>query len=147
MKKKNIEVRLEITDIQNNGYHVFIDVKIEGGKARMILDTGASKSVLALDFLKNNDLYDEDLEKSKDEAIGIGAEKLETFLYQINKFVLGKATISKFETVVLDLKHINNSYEQFEMKSIDGILGGDFLHEYNAVISYKKKLLKFTLKK
>jgi hypothetical protein len=147
MKKKDVEIKLEIKDIQKNGYHVFLNAKIEGKKARMILDTGASKTVLSLHFLEENNLFDDDLKTSKDEAIGIGAEPLETYIYEINNFTLGKTTISSFETVVLDLKHINNSYQQFEMKTIDGILGGDFLNKYEAVISYKKKLLKFTVSK
>ena len=48
---------------------------------------------------------------------------------------------------MLDLSHVNQSYEQIGLKPIDGVLGSDVLLKYNAVIDYEKKILKLKFKK
>lgn len=143
-EKQKVKVKLHIENIENNGTHIFIDVKLNKIKAKMIVDTGASKSVLDLNFLKNNHLFNETLmEGTQDEAVGIGAEKIATFLYEVKNFSFGKTKLKKMEMVVLDLTHINQSYELVGLEHIDAILGGDFLEKHEATISYKKSELSF----
>jgi len=38
----------------------------------------------------------------------------------------------------MTFEHINNIYEQYINYTIDGIIGGDFLHNYKAIIDYSK---------
>ena len=38
--------------------------------------------------------------------------------------------IKNYQTVLLDLSHVNNSYSQIKIKPIDGVLGSDILHKY-----------------
>lgn len=45
--------------------------------------------------------------------------------------------IENFEAVLLDLAHVNESYEKLGLTPIDGVLGGDVLYKYNAAINYK----------
>ncbi|OQA10334.1 MAG: hypothetical protein BWY67_01178 [Bacteroidetes bacterium ADurb.Bin397] len=43
--------------------------------------------------------------------------------------------------VLLDLSHVNQSYEILKLKPVDGVIGGDLLKRYEAIIDYSKKTL------
>ncbi len=44
--------------------------------------------------------------------------------------------------ICLDLANINQSFELIKIKPVDGVIGGDFLLQYKAVIDYGKKQMK-----
>ena len=44
--------------------------------------------------------------------------------------------IETYKSLLLDLSHINELYKQYTDKQIAGLLGSDFLLEYEAVIDY-----------
>ena len=46
---------------------------------------------------------------------------------------------NNFEVILFDMTHINNSFKEKEIEEVDGIIGGDILKEFNAIINYKKK--------
>ena len=52
--------------------------------------------------------------------------------------MLGKLEIADYYATILDLMHVNQSYEKLDLAPIDGVIGGDILTDYNAVIDYKK---------
>ena len=55
---------------------------------------------------------------------------------------IGELEIENYRTVLLDLSHVNASYEQVGLKPVDGVLGSDILKMYKAVIDYEKKIVK-----
>ncbi|MDG1476457.1 MAG: hypothetical protein P8Q14_04880 [Vicingaceae bacterium] len=54
---------------------------------------------------------------------------------------LGTIIIEDYNAAVLDLTHVNHSYESLELDPIDGVLGSDILADYKAVIDYDKSRL------
>ena len=46
-----------------------------------------------------------------------------------------------FEILLFDMSHINNSLNEKEIKAVDGIIGGDILNEFKAIIDYNNKTL------
>ena len=65
----------------------------------------------------------------------------------VKKIKIGELLIENYDVVLLDLSHVNHSYEQANLKTIDGVLGSDILLQYNAIIDYEKKILKLKFKK
>ncbi|MEO6302167.1 MAG: hypothetical protein ABIP51_03235 [Bacteroidia bacterium] len=65
----------------------------------------------------------------------------------LKKLKLGDLEIINYKTVLLDLSHVNQSYQLIGLNPIDGVLGSDILFQYNAVINYEKKLLTLKYKK
>jgi len=59
----------------------------------------------------------------------------------IDKIQIGEIKIANYNAAVLDLSHVNESYEKLGIEPIDGVLGSDILCDYNAVIDYEKKEL------
>jgi len=145
MKKTITNIPVDLFEIEDDGYHLFIDAKINGKKVKLLVDTGASKSVFdksRIIKLLNLDEENPDFSVSPHLSAGLGTNTMESHLVTLDNFVLGDLVIDNFETVVLDINHVNKSYEMLGHSGIDGVLGSDLLSAYDAVIYYKKKMLK-----
>ncbi len=133
----------EILPIENDGFHLQLKVRINGVEANLILDTGASRSVfdetrITL-FTKNNHV--EDNERL---STGLGTNTMTSKKVILEKLQLNELIIENYEATILDLAHVNQSYEKLELELIDGVLGSDILVEYNAIIDYGRKELIFS---
>lgn len=108
-------------------------------KGKLIIDTGATKTVFDINLLNEiiTDIYIPEELKSA----GIEANMIESKVGKINKFKIGKLLIKDYNVVLINMQNINQLYENISNLKIWGLLGGDFLSEYNAKIDYKKKLL------
>ncbi len=124
-----------------DGFHLLIKVRVNGKVARLLIDTGASKTVFDKERIKAF-LKDEKFETHDKLSTGLGTSSMKSHLALIEKFSIGKIEIRKYKTVVIDLSHVNVAYGQMKQKPIDGVLGSDILKKYKAVIDYgKKKIL------
>jgi len=143
--KYRTKIKLKILDIKGNGIHVFVNAKINKHKCLLLIDTGASKSVFDKSSIESN-LINSKIDKSDELSVGLGTDSMESMTSCFKSFEIGKLKIKNFDTVILDLKHINQSYESLGMSEIFGVIGSDFLKKYNAIINYKDKSLRLDLK-
>ncbi|HET6992596.1 MAG TPA: retropepsin-like aspartic protease [Bacteroidia bacterium] len=135
-----IKIPIRLLNIEGDGFHLQIKIRINGKAANAILDTGASKTVFdktRIDsFLK--------LEKIKEHdrlSTGLGTASMKSHEVKLNKFSIGKLDIHDYTSVILDLSHVNQTYNMIGLKPIDGVVGSDVMEKYNAVIDYGKKIL------
>jgi len=63
---------------------------------------------------------------------------MQSFTTAITDFYIGRFHIPEMEIAVLDLSAINTAYQQLEIAPVLGVLGGDVLVEFRAVIDYEK---------
>ncbi|MCK5846363.1 MAG: clan AA aspartic protease [Bacteroidales bacterium] len=141
MLKNICNIELELVDIEGDGFHLMVAAKIGRKKVRLLVDTGASKSV----FDKNriaNILGKEDFESMEQLSTGLGTNTMQSQMTEIKTFSIGKVKIKNSQIVIMDLSHVNESYDMIGDKGIDGVLGSDFLEYHNAVIYYKGPKLK-----
>jgi len=131
---------LEIFPIENDGYHLKVTVTINNKLASLILDTGASRTVFDETRIAAF-VDDEDVEEHDRLSSGLGTNTMVSKKVVINNFQLGEIEITDYDATVIDLKHVNQSYEKLELDPVDGVLGGDVLKDYDAIIDYKKKEL------
>jgi hypothetical protein len=135
-------VPFKILSLDAEGFHLMIKVKINGKSANLIIDTGASKTVLdrtrVSKYVKERDFISHDKLSS-----GLGTNSMESHMTLLKKISIGDLVINDYTTVLLDLSHVNGSYQQIGLKPVEGVLGSDILLLYNAVIDYEKKTLKF----
>lgn len=140
-KAKSTRIPITIDNIDGDGFHIFMELRIGKKKLRALIDTGASKSVLGkaiLPDLKKVKLISE----SESQAKGIGEQMLDTTVAKIKKLKLGRLEIEDLYVGVLDLSHITATYQAIGVDPFDMILGGDILEHFNAIINYKKGWLK-----
>jgi len=80
-------------------------------------------------------------------STGLGVSDMQTHAVLIKRLQLGTLIINDFETVLLDLSHVNFSYGKLDLPAIDGVLGNDLLMKYKGIVDYKAKKLKLEWKK
>lgn len=138
------KIKLDAHELEAKTYHLFVNITISGIKCRLLLDTGASKTVFdSLRVLRF--VSEEQVEANESKSVGLGVSEMETHVAVLRKIAFGKLFIKKMEVAVLPIGHVNNTYEQIELPEIDGVLGSDFFMKYKAVIDYDKMIM--TLRK
>jgi hypothetical protein len=132
-------IPLQMLDLHDDGFHPLIDVNLFNQTFKLVLDTGASKTAF------DKTLLAEALISATDKlSTGLGTNSMESYTAIITDLHIGDLKIDEFEVAVLDLSAINIAYEQLNHPQILGVLGGDILMKYKAVVDYGKK--KFVLK-
>lgn len=126
-------VPLHIIDLHEDGYHPLVEVSIFGKPFTLVLDTGASKTAFDHGALLNEDAK---LEVSDRLSTGLGTNDMISSTAIIRDMQIGDLLIEEFEVAVLDLSTINIAYRQLNHPEVLGVLGGDILMKYKAVIDY-----------
>ncbi|HET6225081.1 MAG TPA: clan AA aspartic protease, partial [Bacteroidia bacterium] len=78
---------------------------------------------------------------------GLGTNTMQSQIAMLKKIKIGEVEIEDYKAVLLDLSHVNHSYDQINIGAIDGVLGSDILLKYHAIIDYEKCVLKLKFKK
>jgi predicted aspartyl protease len=134
---------LTIQAIENDGYHLLTTILINGKNALLIIDTGASRSVFdetrIIDFIGHSNLAEHDKLST-----GLGTNTMTSKKVMLETLDLKGLILNNYEATLLNLHHVNESYQKIGLAPIDGILGGDILMDYNAVIDYKNATLTLT---
>ncbi|WP_423147732.1 aspartyl protease family protein [Rubrolithibacter danxiaensis] len=131
-----IEIPLEIINLNDDGFHILVEVVVFGETFKAVIDTGASKTVFDKNIVETNLEAKENLLLSDKLSTGLGTNSMESYTLAISSLHIGALAISAFELAVLDLSMINQAYERLEIGQIIGVVGGDILMEYGAVIHY-----------
>lgn len=118
--------------------HILLKCKLNSVSANFILDTGASNSCVNYLFA---DKFNLNIEISNEVASSATGQINKTFHSKKNILEISSLVKKNFEIFLFDMTHINDSLSEKNICTIDGIIGGDFLNEYNATINYKKRLL------
>ena len=138
------QIKLELLAIEEDGYHIFIEAIINGKIARLLIDTGASRTVFDAQRIKKFIKEEEqNLEKIDKLSTGLGTNTMESHSVTLAEFALGETLLIDYQAVVLNMEHVNKSYKMLGYPVIDGVLGGDLLHELKAVIDYRKKQIRW----
>ncbi len=134
------KIPIEIVELESENYHLMVRSVFEDGtNGNWIIDTGASKSV----FDKNLAEYCLVSEDETEElySAGISDEPMTTAMGYMKIFSLDRFKVENMKVALLDLTHINEVYAKAADLKICGLMGSDFLLEYNAVIDYRRKRL------
>jgi len=139
-----LKIPIIIIELDANGVHILLDCKI--GKsmqdAYIIIDTGASKSVIDSSTITTDDYTVIETEKIESSQL---TEMVSGQIISIRNIQLGKFNFTNFEALTMPLNHINSIYSKFVNKPIAGLLGGDFLIKHKVVINYKMRRIEVTI--
>ena len=139
-----ISIPLQIIDLHGDGFHPLVNITIQGKPFTLVLDTGASKTAFDHDIFiqSSNNIA---IASSDRLSTGLGTNSMTSSTAIISDMYIGDLLIPDFEVAVLDLSSINIAYRQLNQPEILGVLGGDILMKYKAVIDYGKRVLKFKI--
>ena len=139
--QRYIEIPINIISIEGDGFHLIAEGRINDKVARFVVDTGASRTVFDKDRILNY-INNPDFAEKEGLSAGIGGTDISSFIFNIDELSFGDLKITDYQAVAMELTNINASYEMIKLPPIDGVLGGDLLRKYNAVISYKLKKIR-----
>lgn len=139
-KKSSIQIPLQIIDLHEDGFHPLVEISVFSRSFILVLDTGASKTAFDHDTLK--EINKSDIVLSDRLSTGLGTNSMISSTAVIHNLYIGELLIPQLEVAVLDLSTINIAYRQFGHPEVLGVLGGDVLMKYRAVIDFGKRILK-----
>lgn len=107
-----------------------VEVEINGKRGRLLIDTGASQSLIDL---TSADKYNFTTYKLDEHFHGIGGS---THIYDVRNIkVTYRDSLIRIPFKAADIKHLRTNY------GIIGILGSDWLKRNNATVNYKTNLV------
>jgi hypothetical protein len=138
--EKETEILLEPLKIEPDGVHLLLEAFLNGVACRLVLDTGASKTVLDLAYIEKTSPA-LSIKKEDDESAGVGGINLSSFSFIAEELSLGSLKEKHIVLAAMDLSHVIASYKAIGAPAIQGVLGGDLLRKYKAKIDYEQNKL------
>lgn len=138
---KRTSIPLQLIDLHDDGFHLLVEVVVFGQPFNVVLDTGASRTVFdkatVEQYISNDDLLSTELVSA-----GLGTTSMQSYVLHLKSVKIGRLHISDFQAAVLDLSTICYTYQNMNLPPVIGVLGGDILKKYHAVINYNSLKLK-----
>jgi predicted aspartyl protease len=122
--------------MEGGGYHLGLEINLNGKKAFLLLDTGASRTVLDKNQIEHYNSHE--IELMDEKSTGLGTNSMDIHTTEIALIEIGSKKIENTTIALIDLSHVNETYEKLGFKRIQGVLGSDLLYRYNAIIDYNK---------
>lgn len=134
--QRRISFPVEIVKLEDDSYHLIVKVEINGISGDMIIDTGASVTVV------DNQLFPgkpgEQMEAKMQSGSVTG--KIEDIrLIKTRSFRIQGQPIANQQLAAIDLNYVNDMYHLHLKRKIIGLLGCDFCVKHKAVINYQSK--------
>jgi len=137
-----VTVPLTLLNLQDDGFHLLLEVIVFGHPFKAVLDTGASKTVFDKATVESHLHKSMVLRHTDMLSTGLGTTSMQSFILNIPHLQIGDFHLKNHEVAVLDLSTINFAYEQLDIDPVIGVIGGDILTRYGGVIDYRKTTLK-----
>ena len=118
--------------------HFEVRALVNGISARLLVDTGASRTVIARGSVSHLKLA---ITESETKAGGVGTSEHAVAYGVVDTLELHSFHISPLPVGVIDLSHVNQALEAHGGRSIDGAIGGDLMGSRAAVIDYQHAIL------
>ncbi len=141
---RTITVPLKLINLQDDGFHLLVEIVVFGQSGYAVVDTGASRSVFDKTLTEQHTSVEEnDQAIPTDEGYATTLfSTSSTGLATIPSLQIGKLKIKDYVAIALDLQSVNEAYGQFGHPWISGIIGGDILINYRAKLDYGKMVMK-----
>jgi len=138
-----IDVNIEILNLNDDGFHPLVEVVLFNQIFKAVIDTGASRTVLDKTTIETH-VDETTLLMSDKLSTGLGTNSMESYTLLLDQIQIGALLIGDIEVAVLDLSTINTAYETLSVTPVIGVIGGDILVQYNAIINYPLKKISFS---
>ena len=141
-----IKIPFEFISIEADGVHLILNAKINQKPCRLLIDTGASRTVFDQNRIS---LFVEkpEMQENQHRSTGLGTNTMKSHIITLESLEIGELHLQNYTSVIIDMVHINQSFETYGLQVIDGVIGGDILLDYKAEIDYRKQELRLRVPK
>lgn len=136
---RTISVPIQLINLQEDNFHLLVEIVVFGQKHFAVLDTGASRSVFDTSLLEQHVPTLEVVDDMQASTIFSSSSSSQGTIPILK---IGKLTLKNYPALGLDLQGVSNTYVELGQPPIAGIIGGDILAKFNAKIDYKNKVLR-----
>ncbi len=140
-----LTVPLFVVELSPYSFHIGIEAAVGRKKLRLIIDTGASQTVISSKLVESLKL-EKTVPELQNTTVGIGQGELKPEFTLLPVFRIDNVKISNLPCIVLPMDHINSTYKTIGHKSIDGIIGNDLLAALKIRLDMKDMTLLFRVK-
>jgi len=131
-------IPFKLINLENDSYHIVVSANVNNNKGVLVIDTGASKTVIDENIVNSPSL--ELLDYKNVVSSGLGGE-IKLQLTKLPEIKITNFILSNFVVALIDLSHINKLYQKYHNEPIIGLLGSDFFLKYKANIDYDQKII------
>lgn len=135
---RSISVPITLANLQDDGFHLLVEIVVFRQKVLAVLDTGASRSVFDETFIRP---YVGELDSTGETEATTLFSTSSTFMTAIPLMRIGRLKLIEYDVVALNLEAVNLAYESLGLPPVVAIIGSDLLLKYGAVINYRKMKL------
>lgn len=136
--ENSISIPLEVIDLEGDGFHLLLDAEVAGKTFKLVLDTGASKTVFDQGIVESL-IGAEHVLASERTSTGLGATDIPSFTAVIDRISLTGLDLYAQDVAILNLSTINDAYQKLLNEPILGVLGSDILMARRAIIDFHKR--------
>jgi len=122
-------------ELEPDSFHLVVKASINGKLVHLIVDTGASRSLI--DISSDSGLRVEGVDETL--AVGFNTDKISIQLAIFPSIGIGGLTFSDFVAAITDLNALRSLYAKVAGMDIAGLLGCDFLVRYVSSINFRTK--------
>ena len=139
-----VKIPIRLLNLNDNGFHLLVEVVVFGQSFVSVLDTGASHTVFDKQTVGHYLSADQPLQDTDLKSTGLGTNSMQSYSLVVPDMQVGTRPalhLKNYEVAVLDLSSINYAYGQLDLEPVIGVIGGDILTEYGGIINYRSLTL------
>lgn len=141
-----VKIPIRLLNLNDNGFHLLVEVVVFDHPFVAVLDTGASHTVFDKETVEQYLSDDIHLLDTELKSTGLGTNSMQSYSLVVPDLQIGlnpdqALHLKKYEVAVLDLSSINYAYRQMDLEPVIGVIGGDIMNNYGGIINYRKLTL------
>ncbi len=125
-------VPVEIVELEDTSFHILVKIEIDGIQGDMIIDTGASVTVI------DQKLFPEKIKDKTSttsmQSGSVNGKIEEVSLFKAGCIKIGGRKLKDIQLAAMDLDYVNEMYNKYLNRKIIGLLGCDFCVRYRTII-------------
>lgn len=118
---------------ESEGYNLYVDGKVNGTKARLMVDTGAFATLLHSQFVMQMKIP---MHQTKYRSIGVNLKQSRVRLANISRFSVGSMDMQNHSVGVINLERLIHGGLLEASPPVAGLLGSEMLQRYHAIIDF-----------
>ena len=123
---------------ESDGYNLYVDGKVNGKKARLMVDTGAFATLLHSQFVLGMKIP---TRKTRFVSSGINLSPSRVHVATITRFSVGSMDMQSHRVGVINLERLIYGSSLQASPPVAGLLGSEMLRRYHAIIDFGTKSL------
>src|SRR3546814_12513712 len=113
-----VTVPLTLLKLQDDGFHLLLEVIVFGHPFKAVLDTGASKTVFDKATVENHLPEGRVLKHTDMVSTGLGTTSMQSVLLNVPDLQIGNFHLTQQEVAVLELSALTFSYEKLTITQV-----------------------------